>query len=249
MKLGDAKYQPHLVVKNRKGEVETVITPKDFQVGFEGNPGALILKGVTSNAADYFSIVLPPPNVTGNLHMGHAAMLAIQDVMVRHHRMKGDRTLWVPGTDHAAIATQSKVEKLVLEKEGRTKYDLGRDEFLKRVEKFAQESHDTIVNQSKKMGASLDWSREAYTLDKERNLAVRTVFKKMYDDGLIYRGYRVINWSVKGQSTASDDELVYIERPAKLYYFKYSKDFPITIATTRPETQRQLPSRKQLFPE
>ena len=201
------------------------------------NPDVCIAKGVTSNAADYFSIVLPPPNVTGNLHMGHAAMLAIQDVMVRHHRMKGDRTLWVPGTDHAAIATQSKVEKLVLEKEGKTKYDLGRDDFLKRVEKFAQESHDTIVNQSKKMGASLDWSREAYTLDKERNLAVRTVFKKMYDDGLIYRGYRVINWSVKGQSTASDDELVYIERPAKLYYFKYSKDFPITIATTRPETK------------
>lgn len=201
------------------------------------NPDVCISSGFTKNTADYFSVVLPPPNVTGNLHMGHAAMLAIQDVMVRYHRMKGDRTLWVPGTDHAAIATQSKVEKLVLEKEGKTKYDLGRDEFLKRVEKFAQESHDTIVNQSKKMGASLDWSREAYTLDKERNLAVRTVFKKMYDDALIYRGYRVINWSVKGQSTASDDELVYVERPAKLYYFKYSKDFPITIATTRPETK------------
>ncbi|MBP6859338.1 MAG: valine--tRNA ligase [Candidatus Magasanikbacteria bacterium] len=201
------------------------------------NPDVCISSGFTKNTADYFSIVLPPPNVTGNLHMGHAAMLAIQDVMVRYHRMKGDRTLWVPGTDHAAIATQSKVEKLVLEKEGKTKYDLGRDEFLKRVEKFAQESHDTIVNQSKKMGASLDWSREAYTLDQERNLAVRTVFKKMYDDALIYRGYRVINWSVKGQSTASDDELVYVERPAKLYYFKYSKDFPITIATTRPETK------------
>src|SRR3989344_6231168 len=169
--------------------------------------------------------------------MGHAAMLAIEDVMVRYHRMKGDSTLWVPGTDHAAIATQAKVEKLVMEKEGKTKYDLGRDEFLKRVEKFAQESHDTIVNQSRKMGASLDWSREAYTLDEKRNLAVRTVFKKMYDDGLIYRGYRVINWSVKGQSTVSDDELVHVERPAKLYYFKYSKDFPITIATTRPETK------------
>lgn len=201
------------------------------------NPDVCIANGFTKNTADYFSIVLPPPNVTGNLHMGHAAMLAIQDVMVRYHRMKGDRTLWVPGTDHAAIATQSKVEKLVMEKEGKTKYDLGRDEFLKRVKKFAQESHDTIVNQSKKMGASLDWSREAYTLDEKRNLAVRTVFKKMYDDALIYRGYRVINWSVKGQSTASDDELVYVERPAKLYYFKYSKDFPITIATTRPETK------------
>lgn len=201
------------------------------------NPDVCVSKGVTKEDAAAFSIVLPPPNVTGTLHMGHAAMLAIEDVMVRYHRMKGDRTLWVPGTDHAAIATQSKVEKLVMEKEGKTKYDLGRGEFLKRVEQFAQESHDTIVNQCKKMGASLDWTREAFTLDEPRNLAVRTVFKKMYDDGLIYRGYRVINWSVKGQSTISDDELVHVERPAKLYYFKYSKDFPITIATTRPETK------------
>ena len=201
------------------------------------NPDVCVEKGVTEPKAEHFSIVLPPPNVTGTLHMGHAAMLAIEDVMVRYHRMKGDRTLWVPGTDHAAIATQAKVEKLVMEKEGKTKYDLGRPEFLKRVEQFAQESHDTIVNQARKMGASLDWNREAYTLDEKRNLAVRTVFKKMYDDGLIYRGYRVINWSVKGQSTVSDDEMVHVERPAKLYYFKYSKDFPITIATTRPETK------------
>ncbi|TSC83756.1 MAG: valyl-tRNA synthetase [Parcubacteria group bacterium Gr01-1014_13] len=201
------------------------------------NPDVCVKQRFTKKNAKPFSIVLPPPNVTGTLHMGHAAMLAIEDVMVRYHRMKGDRTLWVPGTDHAAIATQAKVEKLVMEKEGKTKYDLGRDEFLKRVESFAQESHDTIVNQSRKMGASLDWSREAYTLDEKRNLAVRTVFKKMYDDKLIYRGYRVINWSVKGQSTVSDDELVHVERPGKLYYFKYSKDFPITIATTRPETK------------
>ncbi|MEK7131559.1 MAG: valine--tRNA ligase [Patescibacteria group bacterium] len=201
------------------------------------NPDVCVAKGVTKKNAEPFSIVLPPPNVTGNLHMGHAVMLAIEDVMVRYHRMKGDRTLWVPGTDHAAIATQAKVEKLLMEKEGKTKYDLGRDEFLKRVEKFAKESQDTIINQCKKIGASLDWKRIAYTLDPERNLAVRTVFKKMYEDGLIYRGYRVINWSVKGQSTVSDDELVHVERPGKLYYFKYSKDFPITIATTRPETK------------
>ena len=201
------------------------------------NPDVCVEKKYTDPAAPTFSIVLPPPNVTGTLHMGHAAMLAIEDVMVRFHRMKGERTLWVPGTDHAAIATQSKVEKLVMEKEGKTKYDLGREEFLKRVQQFAQESHDTIVDQCKKMGASLDWTREAFTLDEPRNLAVRTVFKKMYDDGLIYRGYRVINWSVKGQSTISDDEIVHVERPAKLYYFKYSKDFPITIATTRPETK------------
>ncbi len=203
------------------------------------NPDVCIEKGVTASDAASFSIVLPPPNVTGTLHMGHAAMLAIEDVMIRYARMKGLKTLWVPGTDHAAVATESKVEGLLIKDEGFTKpkEQLGREGFLERVKQFAQESHDTIVNQSKKMGASLDWSREAYTLDEERNLAVRTVFKKMYDDGLIYRGYRVINWSVKGQSTCSDDELVYVERPAKLYTFKYAKDFPISIATTRPETK------------
>ncbi len=189
-------------------------------------------------STETFSVVLPPPNVTGTLHMGHAAMLALQDVMTRYHRMKGDKTLWVPGTDHAAVATESKVEKMLIEKGmKKPKAELGREKFLKHVEKFAQESHDTIVNQAKKMGASLDWSREAYTLDPARNRAVNTLFKMMYDDGLIYRGYRVINWSVKGQSTCSDDELVHIERPGKLYYFKYSSECPITIATTRPETK------------
>lgn len=203
------------------------------------NPDVCVKKGVTKEDAKPFTIVLPPPNVTGTLHMGHAAMLAIEDVLVRYHRMKGEKALWVPGTDHAAVATESKVEGMLIKNEGFTKpkEELGREKFLGRVQQFAQESHDTIVNQAKKMGASLDWSREAYTLDESRNHAVRTVFKKMYDDGLIYRGYRVINWSVKGQSTCSDDELVYVERPGKLYYFKYSKDFPITIATTRPETK------------
>ncbi|MDD2656258.1 MAG: valine--tRNA ligase [Patescibacteria group bacterium] len=203
------------------------------------NPDVCIEKGITTKDSKPFTIVLPPPNVTGTLHMGHAAMLAIEDVMVRYHRMKGDKTLWVPGTDHAAVATESKVEKMLIESGEfkKPKEELGREKFLERVAQFAQESHDTIVNQSKKMGSSLDWSREAFTLDEKRNLAVKTVFKKMYDDGLIYRGYRVINWSVKGQSTCSDDELVHIERPAKMYYFKYSKDFPITIATTRPETK------------
>ncbi len=198
------------------------------------NPDVCVEKGVTEPKAEHFSIVLPPPNVTGTLHMGHAAMLAIEDVMVRYHRMKGDRTLWVPGTDHAAIATQAKVEKLVMESEGKTKYDLGRPEFLKRVEQFAKESHDTIVNQARKMGASLDWSREAYTLDEERNLAVRTVFKKMYDDGLIYRGHRIVNWDPKGQTVISDDEIVYEERKNKFYTFKYG---PFEIGTARPETK------------
>lgn len=184
-----------------------------------------------------YTIVLPPPNVTGTLHMGHAAMLAIEDILVRYKRMKGYKTLWVPGTDHAAIATQSKVEKDLEKKEGKKRHDLGREEFLKRVNDFALASHDTIVNQVKKMGSSIDWSREAFTLDEKRTIAVRTAFKTMYNLGLIYRGHRIVNWDPKGQTTISDDEIVYEERKSKIYTFKYSKDFPISIATTRPETK------------
>jgi valyl-tRNA synthetase len=197
------------------------------------NPNVCVEHKVTKPEATPFTIVLPPPNVTGTLHMGHAAMLAIEDVLVRYHRMKGDKTLWVPGTDHAAIATQSKVEKIIAE-EGKTKYDLGREDFLKRVQKFAQESHDTIVNQAKKMGASLDWSRESYTLDEVRNKAVRQVFKKMYDDGLIYRGHRIVNWDPKLQTTVSDDELDRREEKAPFYYLQYG---PFVIGTARPETK------------
>jgi valyl-tRNA synthetase len=206
------------------------------------DPDTCIEKGATAKNAEAFSIVLPPPNVTGTLHMGHAAMLVIEDIMVRYHRMRGDRTLWIPGTDHAAIATQSKVEKDIVKAEGKNRHDLGREEFLKRVRAFAQESHDTIVDQVKRMGASLDWSREAYTLDAKREVAVRTAFKEMYDVGLIYRGHRVINWDVKGQTTISDDEIVYEERKTKLYTFRYGlladgTKFPIPIATTRLETK------------
>ena len=182
------------------------------------NPDVCVEKGNTDKGAKHFSIVLPPPNVTGNLHTGHALMLAIEDIMIRYARMQGFKTLWLPGTDHAAIATQTKVEK-ILEKEGKRKNDLGREEFLNRVQKFAQDSHDTIVNQSKKMGASLDWSREAFTLDEKRNLAVRTAFKQMYDDGLIYRGHRIVNWDPKGQTVISDDEIVYKEQKTKFYTF------------------------------
>ena len=181
-----------------------------------------------------FAMVLPPPNVTGTLHMGHALMLTIEDIMVRFERMRGKRTLWLPGTDHAAIATQSKVEAIIHKEEGRTRHDLGREEFLKRVEAFAQESHDTIVGQMKKMGASVDWSREAYTLDEKRNLAVRTAFKQMYDAGLIYKGKRIVNWDPKLQTTVSDDEVEWIEESTPLYYLKYG---PFTIATARPETK------------
>ena len=184
-----------------------------------------------------YTIILPPPNVTGVLHAGHALMLVVEDILIRYKRMQGFRTLWLPGTDHAAIATQSKVEKDIYKKEGKTRHDLGRDEMLKRIGEYAKESHDTITSQCRAMGSSLDWSREAFTLDDKRNLAVRTAFKKMYDDGLIYRGYRIVNWDPKGQTTISDDEIVMEERKGKMYTFKYSKDFPIAISTTRPETK------------
>jgi valyl-tRNA synthetase len=183
-----------------------------------------------------FSIVLPPPNVTGTLHIGHAAMLVIEDIMIRFRRMQGYRTLWVPGTDHASIATQTKVEKII-SKEGLRRSDLGREKFLERVEQFVVESRNTIVNQSRKMGASLDWSREAYTLDEPRSLAVRTAFKRMYDLGLIVRGTRVVNWCPRCASTLADDEIEYKQGKATLYTFKYSKDLPFSIATTRPETK------------
>jgi valyl-tRNA synthetase len=200
------------------------------------NPEKCIAEGIT-RADDPYTIVLPPPNVTGSLHMGHAMMLTVQDILIRYKRMQGFRTLWLPGTDHAAIATQSKVEKELQKSEGKSRFDLGREEMLNRINTFAQNSHDTIINQMKVIGASCDWSREAFTLDEVRSKAVRTVFKKMYDDGLIYRGHRIVNWDPKGQTTISDDEIVYEARKAKLYTFKYSHDFPIAISTTRPETK------------
>ena len=186
---------------------------------------------------DPFSIVLPPPNVTGMLHMGSALMLAIEDIMVRYARMQGKNTLWLPGTDHAAIATQSVVEKDIQKKEGKSRHDLGRVELLRRIDAHVKQTHDTIIGQMRKMACSIDWSREAFTLDEKRNFAVKTAFRRMYDDGLIYRGFRVVNWDPKGQTTISDDEIEYETRKTKLYTFKYSKDIPISISTTRPETK------------
>ncbi len=224
--------EPFLKPYNSK-ESEPRILELWEKSGF-ANPDVCIEKGVTAPDAPSYSIVLPPPNVTGTLHMGHAAMLAIQDILIRYHRMRGEKTLWLPGTDHAAIATQSVVEKDLLKTEKKTRHDLGREEFLKRVEQFARESHDTIVSQVRAMGASVDWSREAYTLDEQRNLAVRTAFKKMYEAGLIYRGRRMVNWDPKMQTTVSDDEIEYVEQKDPFYYFKYG---PFTIGTVRPETK------------
>lgn len=198
------------------------------------NPDTCLEKGVANAAKPPFSIVLPPPNATGTLHVGHAAMLAIEDTFVRFARMQGRPTLWLPGTDHAAIATQSKVEKILYQETGQGRADIGRDALLERIDEFVEESRSTIVHQTKKMGSSLDWSREAFTLDEPRNKAVNVAFKKMYDDGIIYRGDRIVNWDPKGQTTISDDEIVHQEETAKFYYFQYG---PFVIGTARPETK------------
>jgi valyl-tRNA synthetase len=198
------------------------------------NPDTCVKKGVTEADAEPFSIVLPPPNVTGTLHMGHAAMLAIEDILVRFERMRGKRALWIPGTDSAAVATSEKVEKEMYKKEKLTRHDLGREAFLERVAAFAEESKSTIINQTKKMGSSLDWSRYAYTLDERRNAAVMEAFVRMYNAGLIYRGARTVNWDPKMQTTISDDEIDYVEQTDPFYYFKYG---PFTIGTVRPETK------------
>lgn len=197
------------------------------------NPDELIKRGTIKPDAETFSIVLPPPNATGVLHLGHALEDSMQDTMIRYNRMRGKATLWLPGTDHAAIATDSKITKM-LEKDGLKKKDIGREKFLEHVDKFVVESRKTIVNQLRRIGASLDWSREAFTYDNARNIAVKTAFKRMYDDKLIYRGSRIVNWDTKGQTVISDDELVYEERKGKFYTFKYG---PFEIGTARPETK------------
>jgi valyl-tRNA synthetase len=188
------------------------------------------------NVPEKFVISMPPPNATGILHLGHASMLAYQDLMIRFNRLLGKETLWLPGTDHASIATQTKVEKIIA-KEGLTKYDLGREKFLRRVEEYVENSRDTIRSQVRRMGSSCDWSRERYTLDEGLSEVVRQVFAMMYEDGLIYRGNRIVNWCPRCESTLADDEVEYEEQAGRLYYFRYADDFPITIATTRPETK------------
>lgn len=198
------------------------------------NPDVCIEKGVTHPDAEAYSIVLPPPNVTGTLHMGHAAMLAIEDILIRYHRMRGFRTLWVPGTDSAAIATQSKVEDEMYKKEKKTRHDIGREELMRRIDVFTEESKATIIDQLKRMGSSLDWSRYAYTMDEPRYRAVMEAFVRMYDAGLIYRGNRIVNWDPKLQTTVSDDEIEYLEKTDPFYYFQYG---PFVIGTVRPETK------------
>jgi valyl-tRNA synthetase len=235
--MQSAQNVPEKLLKPYEPSVEEKMVYELWEKSGYFDPDKMIADGHISESAQAYTIVLPPPNVTGTLHMGHALGGTVQDILIRYKRMNGFKALWIPGTDHAAIATQSKVEKDIKKKEGLSRHDLGREELLKRVSAFAKESHDTMVEQIKTLGFSCDWSREAFTLDEKRSLAVRTIFKKMYDDGLIVRKNKIINWDPKGQTTISDDEIVYIERKSTLYTFKYSHDFPIAISTTRPETK------------
>ena len=187
-----------------------------------------------------FSIVLPPPNVTGQLHMGHALDNTLQDILIRFKRMQGYNTLWMPGTDHAGIATQVKVEKNLLATEGKSRYDLGREEFIKRVWDWKKEYGNTIVKQIRSLGASCDWQRERFTLDDGYYKAVREVFCSLYEKGLIYRGERITNWCVSCHTALSDIEVEHENEAGHLWYIKYpvigEDNEYVTVATTRPET-------------
>ena len=181
-----------------------------------------------------YTIILPPPNITDKLHLGHSSMLAIEDLLIRYHRMQGFKTLWVPGTDHAAIATQNVVEKKLLKEKNQTRHDLGREKFMEEAWDFMKITRSTILNQMKRMGASLDWSRLAFTLDEDRKKAVEKMFIDMYEAGAIYRGERMVNWCPRCHSTLADDEVEHKEEKAKLYWIKYG---PFILATSRPETK------------
>ena len=196
-------------------------------------------KGVEDSKKKSFSIVMPPPNVTGQLHMGHALDCTLQDILTRFKRMQGYAALWVPGTDHAGIATQIKVEEELRVKEGKTRYDLGREKFLERVWKWKEEYGNRIVQQQKKMGVSCDWSRARFTMDEGCSKAVRETFCELYDKGLIYKGSRIINWCPHCITALSDAEVEYVDKPGHLWYIRYplaDGSGDIVVATTRPET-------------
>lgn len=186
-----------------------------------------------------FTIVIPPPNVTGQLHMGHAFDETLQDILIRTKRMQGYSALWMPGTDHAGIATQIKVEENLRVNEGKTRYDLGREEFLKRVWDWKHQYGNRIISQLKKLGSSCDWRRERFTMDEGCSKAVKEVFVNLYEKGLIYKGSRIINWCPHCATALSDAEVEYETQPSKLWHIKYpikDSDEYLVVATTRPET-------------
>ena len=225
---------------NSYNELPKVYSPQDFEDRIYQN---WCDKGYftpdVNNPAPTFSVVIPPPNVTGQLHMGHALDDTLQDILVRYKRMQGFNTLWVPGTDHAGIATQIKVEEQLRVNEGLTRYDLGREKFLERVWDWKHQYGSRIISQLKKLGASCDWTRERFTMDEGCSKAVREVFVNLYDKGLIYRGYRIINWCPHCLTALSDAEVEYKDQPGNFWHIKYpikGEDGYVEVATTRPET-------------
>ncbi len=213
--------------------------PKTYEPGqYESNIYALWEKSGVFTAdptshKEHFSISMPPPNETGTLSLGHALFLTLQDIMIRHARQQGKDALWLPGTDHAALAVNAIIEKKLAE-EGSSKHEVGRDEFLRRTRDFVAASRGTMLGQMRAMGACCVWSRLRYTLDDALNRCVNEVFLKMYHDGLIYRGHRIVNWDPNLETTVSDDEVAYKEETTTFYTFQYG---PFQISTARPETK------------
>ena len=190
-----------------------------------------------------FVIIMPPPNVTGELHLGHALTAALQDSLVRWHRMLGEPALWLPGTDHAGIATQVVVER-ELAREGLTRHQVGREQFVERVWEWVSKYGGIIARQHQRLGASCDWSRERFTLDAGPSKAVRTTFVNLYRKGLIYRGERIINWCPRCATALSDLEVAHTEEQGNLYHIRYpleQGEGHVTVATTRPETLLGIP--------
>ena len=223
-------------------ELDKTYTPRDVESRWYGKwveQHLFEAKDDPAHPENTFTIVIPPPNVTGSLHCGHALFATIQDVLTRHARMRGLNTLWLPGTDHAGIATQVVVERL-LKKEGTTRHDLGREKFLERVWQWKEQSGNRIYEQLKVMGSSLDWKRERFTMDPHMSSAVREAFVRLYEEGLIYRAERLVNWSPGSQTVLSDLEVDSEEEDGELYSFAYEiSDQPgseIIVSTTRPET-------------
>ncbi|MEA4896095.1 MAG: valine--tRNA ligase [Oscillospiraceae bacterium] len=220
-------------------ELSKVYEPKDVEKRiYEMWEKGGAFRGIRDPEKKPFTIVMPPPNVTGQLHMGHAMDATLQDILIRYKRMKGYAALWVPGTDHAGIATQIKVEE-ALRKEGITRYDLGREKFLERVWDWKNKYGDRIVEQQKKLGASCDWERARFTMDEGCSKAVREVFVSLYEKGLIYKGSRIINWCPHCTTALSDAEVEYKDKPGFLWHLRYpltDGSGYIVVATTRPET-------------
>ena len=223
-----------------KHELEGKFNPKDFEDEIYANwEKQGYFKPSNDKSKKPYTIVIPPPNITGKLHMGHALDETLQDILIRYKRMSGYNTLWVPGTDHASIATEAKIVAK-LKEEGTTKEELGRDKFLERAWEWKKEYGGTITKQIKKLGSSCDWSRERFTLDDGLSKAVQTVFINLYNKGLIYKGEKMINWCPTCHTTISDSEVEYEQEPTHLWYIKYQikgEDGKyLTVATTRPET-------------